>query len=83
MFHSKTTNTHKDFHGENIVLLNGGFPINFDGHKLSIPLEDIQLTEALMFAGAIQAIRGLGEGIVDLDLGVQDFIIREFESLSL
>jgi len=80
--HAKTSNTHKDFHTEEVILLNGGFPLNFDGHKLSVPLEEIQLTEALMFAGAIQAIQApYKKEIIDLDSGAQKMIIEKFESL--
>ncbi len=80
--HEKISNTHKDFHTEEVILLNGGFPLNFDGHKLCVPLEKIQLTEALMFAAAIQAIQTSYEkNIIDLDSKTQDFIIERFEEL--
>lgn len=36
--------------------LNGGFPINFDRQQEWEPLEGIQLTRALLYAGVIQAL---------------------------
>lgn len=80
--HEKTSNAHKDFHTGKVILLNGGFPLNFDGDKLSVPLEKIQLTEALLFAAAIQASQSSYRNeIIDLDLKIQDSIIKEFENL--
>ena len=81
--HAKTSNTHKDFYTNEIILLNGGFPLNFDGHKTSVPLEDIQLTLSLMFAAVIQAIQTPHiRKIVELNSKIQDFIINKFEELS-
>jgi len=55
--HPKTVNTHKDFHVNDVILLNGGFPLNFDGNKVCVPLEEIQLTEALMYIAAVKPLR--------------------------
>jgi S-adenosylhomocysteine hydrolase len=39
----------------NMLILQGGFPINFDRTPESVPLAEIQLTRALLFAGVLQA----------------------------
>jgi S-adenosylhomocysteine hydrolase len=79
--HEKTSNTHKDFYTGKVVLMNGGFPLNFDGDKLSVPLEKIQLTEALMFAAAIQAVQGYhNNGLLELNSKVQEKLIKNFYS---
>jgi adenosylhomocysteinase len=41
--------------GAEITVLGDGWPINFDGDVEDIPAEDIQLTRAAMFLGAMQA----------------------------
>lgn len=46
---TETDNLHADILAEGIILLNSGFPINFNGTELE-NLEDIQLTRALMFS---------------------------------
>ncbi|MBI3476589.1 MAG: hypothetical protein HY010_12725 [Acidobacteria bacterium] len=38
-----------------IKLVNGGFPVNFDGSPESVPGPDIQLTRALLLCGVLQA----------------------------
>ena len=41
--------------GGKIILVNGGFPMNFDQSGESVPANDIQLTRALMLGACIQA----------------------------
>lgn len=80
--HERTSNTHKDFCTEDVVLLNGGFPLNFDGYKSNVPLEDIQLTSALMLSAAIQAItHSYEKQIIDLNNPAQELIIDRFKEL--
>ena len=43
--------------GGQIVLVNGGFPVNFDDSGESVPARDIQLTRALIVGGVIDAIK--------------------------
>jgi len=43
--------------GGQIVLVNGGFPVNFDDSGESVPAKDIQLTRALVIGGVIDAIK--------------------------
>jgi len=43
--------------GGKIVIVNGGFPVNFDNSGESVPAQDIQLTRALIVGGVIDAIK--------------------------
>jgi hypothetical protein len=80
----QTSNTHKDFHTDSIVLLNSGFPINFDGYKVSVSLDRIELTLALMFAGGLQALQVSNSlGIVELNRSLQEDIVCEFKRVHL
>jgi len=45
-----------------ITILRGGFPVNFDKTKESVPAIDIQLTRGLLFAGILQAVNLLKSG---------------------
>jgi S-adenosylhomocysteine hydrolase len=56
------------FDNRSATVLNGGFPINFDGKRIDrIPPEEIQLTAALMVQAAVQAATTTDSGIVPLD----------------
>jgi S-adenosylhomocysteine hydrolase len=46
-----------------VSILNSGFPINFDGSLDPIRASQIQLTRALMFAGALQAMDAGRSGV--------------------
>lgn len=41
--------------GGELLILRGGFPINFDGTRESVPAADIQMTRGLLLAGVVQA----------------------------
>lgn len=60
------------------VIAGGGYPINFDRSPESVPLQAIQLTRGLLFAGVVQAARCLGSanvsGPVMLDARAQRFV---------
>lgn len=47
---------HQDLLIKNRLLVNSGFPVNFDGDRENIDKEKIQLTIALIAAGIIQAL---------------------------
>lgn len=49
------TSCHSDLVVGNILLVNSGFPVNFDGDRENIEPELIQLTIALITAGILQA----------------------------
>jgi len=63
-----TVSTHR---GE-LLLVRGGFPVNFDGSLESVPAQDIQLTRALLMGGVLQA----AERNTQLDEGYQPVILR-------
>jgi len=78
---AKTNNCHQDFSINDITLVNGGFPINFDGREHSLTPEKIQLTRALLLAGVLEAVDSKGYGLVDLDDKIQNQITEKFYSL--
>jgi S-adenosylhomocysteine hydrolase len=69
-----------------ITVLGDGWPVNFDGDVESVPNESIQLTRALMFAGALQAASYKGHvlknhGILEFDKQVDQQILSRFRKL--
>lgn len=62
-------NPHHDYKIENITLLNAGFPINFNGEQQLIPLEKIDLTEALLFSSVLtaQGINSVNSQFIEID----------------
>jgi hypothetical protein len=66
--------------GGDVCLLNSGFPINFNGAVDPIRAQDIQLTRALMLAGALQSVTVTGKRVhmVRLNAGWQDQIEQWF-----
>ena len=65
--------------GKRSWLLNAGFPVNFDGSIDVIPPRLMQLTRALMVAGAIQALEGdPRHGLVPLRANDQAFLVDRF-----
>ena len=76
-------NPYKNIQIEGINLLNSGFPINFDGHKHSVPAKLIQLTRALLAAGIFQVLNEEfpTKKMVLLDIELQRNLIGKFLSL--
>ena len=65
---------HTDIKGD-IMLLNSGFPVNFNGGKNSVKPEKIQLIRALLTLGVLQASQiSESQGLIDLDLAHQQRI---------
>ncbi|MBI3178304.1 MAG: NAD-binding protein, partial [Deltaproteobacteria bacterium] len=68
-----------------LTVLGDGWPVNFDGDVEDIDAEDIQLTRAIMFSGAIQASKLLNTskkgGLVPYDEKEDLKILRRFEKL--
>jgi len=50
-----------------VVFLNAGFPVNFDGRLNCVPSRYMQPTATLMVAGAMQALTATGRGLIDVD----------------
>jgi hypothetical protein len=61
-------------------LANGGFPVDFSGAVDPIPPHRIQLTRALLLAGALQAVRSTGGGLQELSSEMQDVVLRAYDS---
>ena len=53
---SNSNNCHQDLLIENRLLVNSGFPVNFDGDRENIDTGKIQFTIALIAAGMLQAL---------------------------
>ncbi|MFN5194399.1 MAG: hypothetical protein ACK5E6_08230 [Cyanobacteriota bacterium] len=66
-----------------VHIANGGFPVNFDGRLNRIAPEQIQITQAMMVHGAIQAVQSehLG-GLVPLDPAFGDDLVEAFHRLA-
>jgi hypothetical protein len=43
-------------------ILRGGFPVNFDGSRESVPAADIQMTRGLLLGAVLQAVSLIGNG---------------------
>src|SRR5258706_8297113 len=54
--------------GREVVMANGGLPINFAGRLNRIAAEDNQLTIALMVEAAVQAVTSDRKGLMPLDV---------------
>lgn len=65
-----------------VTVLRGGFPINFDGSRESVPARDIQLTRGLLLGGIAQALLCNPESTATprvaecLEPAVQRFVVR-------
>ncbi len=75
-------NCHQNLKIEDVHLINSGFPVNFDGERENIELDQIQLTIALIAAAIIQACqenRHLTSGIFPLSSRLTDPLAEEFK----
>ncbi|APD51236.1 hypothetical protein FSC454_09230 [Francisella hispaniensis FSC454] len=66
----------------NVTILNGGYPINFDGKKNNIPIDKIQITLALLAAGICQIDNELNKGFNDLPLNIENQIMDLFDTVT-
>ena len=69
-----------------ITVLGDGWPVNFDGDVEDIPARHIQLTRAVMFAGALQAAglktnHAKNRGLMPLDRTTDRWILKQFKSV--
>jgi hypothetical protein len=62
-----------------VRLLNGGFPVNFDGRVNCVPPNDIQVTRALMLGAAMQAITTSKRGVIALDPALCEWVERTYK----
>ncbi len=73
-------NCHDDIAVEGKILLNCGFPVNFDGGRNSVAPSKIQLTRALLMSAIFQACEMSGSPceIVPLDMEMQRDVISQY-----
>ncbi len=64
-----------------VSLVAGGFPVNFDGSPDPIPAHKIQITRAILMAGAIQAVHSNISGCQTLDEGMQGALAEKYRQL--
>jgi hypothetical protein len=62
-----------------VRLLNGGFPVIFDGRVNCVPPNDIQVTRALMLGAAMQAITTSKRGVIALDPALCEWVERTYK----
>lgn len=78
---TKSDSCFEDLIVKDLLLINSGFPVNFDGHRENIDVELIQLTIALITGGILQArrsISSLPSGIISLDEKIEEQVEAEF-----
>jgi hypothetical protein len=71
-----------DTDGAEIILLNGGFPVNFNGVLDPIPPEQIQLTRALLLSGLRQAVDCEVVGLIPFDHQEACLITNRYKQLA-
>ena len=73
-------NCHDDIAVEGKILLNCGFPVNFDGGRNSVAPSKIQLTRALLMSAIFQACEMSGSPceMVALDMEMQRDVISQY-----
>jgi S-adenosylhomocysteine hydrolase len=77
--------------GRSVYIVNGGFPVNFDGSLDPIAPASIQLTRALMLGAVLQASGAKGTSatsmvgtteIYDLDMTISQFIVERYQKMT-
>jgi S-adenosylhomocysteine hydrolase len=63
--------------GREATIVNGGFPVNFDGERETLGIEMIQPTRCLMYAAAQQAVAQVVPGVEPLATWTDMWIFRE------
>lgn len=58
--------------GTLFFILKGGFPVNFTGAIDPISASEIQITRALVLAGALQVVNLESNGLIPLDIHIQE-----------
>ena len=71
---------HKDLKINGLIILNSGFPINFDGNE-NEPPKKIQLTRTLIFSAVCLGLtKSYPKGLIELDKNIQSIIERKYYS---
>lgn len=76
-------NCHTDLDVNGKILLNCGFPVNFDGCRNSVTPAKIQLTRALLMSAILQACEtsDCNPEIIPLDIEIQREVVNKFLKL--
>ena len=78
----KNKDCHLDLKINGLVLINSGFPVNFDGKPHSAEPEKIQLTRALIFSAVcLGVLNKYPVGLIDLGQNIQTKIISTFNKI--
>lgn len=78
-FRKQLSDCHETIKGrKNCKILNGGFPINFNGGPTSIPLENIQLTMTLLYAAIVNGLDVQNKGLTSLNHWTQHWILQQY-----
>lgn len=75
---------HYQLGGKQLTVVGDGWPVNFDGDVAGLPADEIQITLAALFAGALQAAsrQTMGKrGVLPLDAENDAWLLREFKEL--
>jgi len=64
-----------------VVILNGGFPVDFDGSVNGAAGDAIQLTRTLMVGAALQALSASAGSVLDLEEGFVEWVEARFPKL--
>lgn len=73
---------HSDFECHNRVLvLNCGFPVNFNGDASKVDIKEFELTRSLLALGILQSLsHSLEKGFISLDHEIQLELIKKYSS---
>lgn len=68
------------YKGADVRIIRGGFPVNFDGTRESVPSDDIQVTRGLLLGAVVQALTDscTTSAIYNLDAGLQQFVVNSW-----
>lgn len=83
---AENSDCHLDVWASDVLLLNSGFPVNFDGERENIDPEYIQLTMALLTSGLLQACQldsNFPATILPLDSKKESEIVSDFSELQI
>ncbi len=75
---------HYQLGGKQLTVVGDGWPVNFDGDVAGLPADEIQITLAALFAGALQAAGRQTvwkRGVIPLDAETDAWLLREFKEL--
>lgn len=80
----KTTRRHKNYKKNGVTLLQSGFPINFWGTRMNMPMSHIQITIALLTGAVFQGLstKSLPNGFQSSDEEFERLIVQESQRIT-